>query len=198
MSTEIVVAIVSLVGAAVTGIVLLIIDKLFFSPRRTKLRESILEYVYTPFIKAIEDGDVTNIDFHNLLNRIRDDHFNYIPSQLSDMIKSLPYDEKPIDLSSTLVSHINTNYNWLRKKLGFQYSKNEIIKKQLLNYGKKQSFVFMLDIIITATSFFTAFMLMSNYRMKETSNSILILIFFCAGWALSRVYSVFINAKWDV
>lgn len=110
-----------------------------FKTNKEVLHEQ-LTYLYEPLIKVLDRSTETNQELIITATEIIDHHYYLIPNDLYSEFKIL---SSGCTLSNKQFAHfsafIQSNYNWVKKTLGYPFDEALIDKKFLPQYQKHQS-----------------------------------------------------------
>lgn len=198
MDTSTIIPLVSVVATALIGFILWLVERIINSKSKMNILKNQLNNFYAPIYNDLITGNIKN--YKHLLStvvNISKDFPNDIPQYFLNFQKDVRLiHDKDSPLDEEVKKHIIVNYNWLRKKFGYDVSEKIDAKDyRYLDFFKKK------NNILEFFDFFLAYLplmllIISVYFFEKNSISIGYTFLFSAiSSFITRLLTNYLN-KW--
>lgn len=198
MDTSTIIPLVSVVATALIGFILWLVERIINSKSKMNILKDQLNNFYAPIYNGLITGNIKKYkDLLSIVVNISKDFPNDIPQYFLKFQKDshLIYDQDT-PLNEEVKKHITVNYNWLRKKFGYDVSEKIDAKDyRYLDFFKKK------NNILEFFDFFLAYLplmllIISVYFFEKNSISIGYTFLFSAiSSFITRLLTNYLN-KW--
>lgn len=198
MDTSTIIPLVSVVATALIGFILWLVERIINSKSKMNILKDQLNNFYAPIYNGLITGNIKKYkDLLSIVVNISKDFPNDIPQYFLNFQKDVRLIlDKDSPLDEEVKKHIIVNYNWLRKKFGYDVSEKIDAKDyRYLDFFKKK------NNILEFFDFFLAYLplmllIISVYFFEKNSISIGYTFLFSAiSSFITRLLTNYLN-KW--
>lgn len=198
MDTSTIIPLVSVVATALIGFILWLVKRIINSKSKMNILKNQLNNFYAPIYNGLITGNIKN--YENLLSvviNISTDFPNDIPQYFLDFQKDSHFVhdmETPLD--EEVKKHIMVNYNWLRKKFGYDVSEKIDAKDYCyLDFFKKKNNILEFFDFFLAYSPLMLFVISAYFFEKNSITIGYAFLFSALSSFITRLLTNYLN-KW--
>jgi len=175
-----------------------VITAIFNNKRNAALRLRRLELIYEPLYKELLKPAITNSELSKRITEISREYPSLTPQSLkiyedNDFKDNTKY----VHHYDDIYRHISSNYNWLQKKMGRDYTKDDIVFQYLMFFNKKQTKWRYIKFFVNGIIFASLIVLLIIPDSNPKSGIHATILVFCSGWLWANLFANLLK-KWNL